>query len=105
MENNPIRVELFTIPQAACDSEKANWNQVAQMVSRQLKTKFGDVVDARHIEFMSGEWFTNQAAQQLLEKGGINFPFVLVNGEIACADKKINLPKISKAIESLLKNN
>ncbi|MEX2603314.1 MAG: hypothetical protein WD361_03885 [Gracilimonas sp.] len=98
----PILTEIFTIPQAACDSTKANWQQVAQMVSRQLETKFGEAVQAKHIEFMSGEWFNHSVAQQLLEKGEVNFPFVLVNCEIVCADKKINVSKISKSINNLL---
>jgi hypothetical protein len=41
MSQESIKVELFTIPQAACDASKANWQQVAQMVARQLETKFG----------------------------------------------------------------
>ncbi len=98
----PILTEIFTIPQAACDSAKANWQQVAQMVSRQLETKFGETVQVKHIEFMSGEWFNHIAAQQLLEKEEVNFPFVLVNGELACADKKINVPKINKLMNNFL---
>ena len=98
----PILTEIFTIPQAACDSTKANWQQVAQMLTRQLETKFGEAVQAKHIEFMSGEWFNHSVAQQLLEKGEVNFPFVLVNGEMACADKKINISKITKSINNLL---
>ena len=96
----PILTEVFTIPQAACDSTKANWQQVVQMISRQLENKFGDAVQVKHIEFMSGEWFNHTNAQQLLEKEKVNFPFVLVNGEIACADKKINISKITKFIQS-----
>lgn len=99
----PILTEIFTIPQAACDSTKANWQQVVQMVSRQLENKFGEAVQVKHIEFMSDEWFKHTNAQQLLEKGDVNFPFVLVNGEIACADKKINISKINKSIMSILK--
>ena len=98
----PILTEIFTIPQAACDSTKANWQQVAQMISRQLETKFGETVQVKHIEFMSGEWFNHTNAQQLLEKEEVNFPFVLVNGEIACANKKINISKITKSINNLL---
>lgn len=94
-----IKVELFTIPQAACDSEKANWTQVGEMVRKQLTSKYGDALDFKHIEFMSAQWFESVTAQNLLEDGGVNFPFVLVDGEVACADKKINLSKISKAIQ------
>ncbi len=96
----PILTEIFTIPQAACDSTKANWQQVVQMISHQLEIKFGEAVQVKHIEFMSGEWFNHIIAQQLLEKEEVNFPFVLVNGELACADKKINIPKINKLIQS-----
>lgn len=94
-----IKVELFTIPQAACDSEKANWTQVGEMVRKQLTSKYGDALDFKHIEFMSAQWFESDNAQKLLENGSINFPIVLVDGEVACADKKVNLSKISKAIQ------
>lgn len=103
MEKGIIRIEIFTIPQAACDVSKANWQQVAQMVISQLKARFGETISAKHIEFMSPEWFEHDKAQKILATGGINFPFVLVNGEIACADKKINIPKINRAINELLK--
>ena len=98
MESKPIVVELFTIPQAACDSGKANWQQVGEMVKYQLQSRFGTAVAFIHIEFMSVKWFENQIAQDILEKGNVNFPFVLVAGEIACADKKINVSKVIKAI-------
>jgi hypothetical protein len=100
MDTQKINVEICTIPQAACDASKANWQQTAQMVSRQLKTKFGELVQVQHIEFMSPEWFQNEQAQKLLENGEVNFPFVLVNKEVACADKKINISKINKVIQT-----
>ncbi|MCK7519977.1 MAG: arsenic metallochaperone ArsD family protein [Ignavibacteriales bacterium] len=99
METKPLLVELFTIPQAACDSGKANWIQVGEMVKNQLDTKFGKSIEFMHVEFMSEQWFENQKAQELLEHGEVNFPFVLVDGEIASADKKINVSKINKAIQ------
>lgn len=102
MSQEPIKVEIFTIPQAACDSSKANWEQVAQMVVRQLGAKFSTRVVTHHIEFMSPEWFSHQKAQQLLESGEINFPFVLVDEDLVCAEKKINIPKINRRINQLL---
>lgn len=98
-----INVELYTIPQEACDSEKANWTQVGEMVKKQLNSRFGNTIDFKHIEFMSSQWFESNKAQELLEVEGVNFPFVLVNGEIACADKKINISKITRKITELLK--
>ena len=99
METKPVLVELFTIPQAACDSGKANWTQVAEMVRKQFETKFGTAIDFKHIEFMSGQWFEHQKVQEILENGTVKFPFVLVDGEIASADKKINVSKINRAIQ------
>ena len=99
METKTFLVELFTIPQAACDSGKANWTQVAEMVRNQLVTKFGSAIDFKHIEFMTGQWFEHQKAQEMLENGEVNFPFVLVDGEIASADKKINVSKVNRAIQ------
>ncbi|MHB8136098.1 MAG: hypothetical protein ACYDH1_17960 [Anaerolineaceae bacterium] len=99
METKPFLVELFSIPQAACDSEKANWTQVGEMVKNQLQTKFGNSIEFKHIEFMSEQWFNNNIAQEMLENGEVNFPFVLVDGEIASADKKINVSKVNRAIQ------
>lgn len=103
MNTKQIKIEIYTIPQAACDASKANWQQTAQMVSRQLKTKFGESVQVKHIEFMSPDWFQNEAAQKFLESGEVNFPFVLAEGEIACAGNKINISRINKSILSILK--
>lgn len=102
METKQILVELFTTPQVACDSGKVNWSQVSEMVKKQLETRFGKLIEFRHIEFMSGQWFENQKAQEMLEKGEVNFPFVLVDGEIACADKKINVSKVTRVIRQKL---
>ena len=99
METKPVLVELFTIPQAACNLGKANWEQVAVMIRNLLETKYGSVIGFKHIEFMSGQWFEHQKAQKILENGTVNFPFVLVDGEIACADKKINVSKVNRAIQ------
>ena len=102
MDTKSILVELFTIPQAACDSGKANWTQVGEMIKKQLETRFGNQIGFKHIEFMSEQWFKNQKANDLLNNGNLNFPFVLVNGEIACDDKKINISKVNKAIQNKL---
>ena len=102
MDNNRIIVELFTIPQAACDSGKANWTQVGEMIQRQLTIKFQDAISFSHIEFMSEQWFAHPKASELLESGEINFHFVLVDGEIASIDKKINVSKVTRAIQQKL---
>lgn len=69
------------------------------MVKNQIENKFGEAIVFRHVEFMSEQWFENIKAQELLEKGNINFPFVLVDGEIACADKKVNISKVTRTIQ------
>lgn len=99
METKTFLVELFTIPQAACDSGKANWIQVVEMVKNQIETRFGKLIEFKHIEFMSEQWFENQKAQEMLENGQVNFPFVLVDGEIASTDNKINVSKVNRAIQ------
>ena len=99
METRTVLVELFTIPQAACDSGKANWKQVAEIVKNQIASRFGEVFVFSHIEFMSEQWFKHLKAQEMLEKNEVIFPFVLVDSEIACADKKINVSKVNRAIQ------
>lgn len=94
-----IKVVLYTIPQAACDSNKMNWQNVAELVRKQVTAAFSEQITFEHIEFMSRQWFDDTQAQSLLESEKVNFPFVLVNGEIACADKKVNLSKIKQFIK------
>lgn len=93
-----ISVRFYTIPQEACGSQQMSWPEVARMVEKQLQRNFGDSIEFQHIEFMNDRWFEDSAAQNIMEKEEINFPFVLVDGQLACADKKVNIPKIKKAI-------
>ena len=51
---------------------------------------------------MSELWFADDNAQDLLEKGMVNFPFVLVNGEVACNEKKMNISKVRRFAEEKL---
>jgi hypothetical protein len=104
MEKDKIRVVLYTVPQAACSSGKIIWRDVAVMVKNQLNTAFPEKISFEHIEFMSDAWFDESqvAAQALLETSRVNFPFVLVNGEVASADKKVNISAIRRLIQSLL---
>lgn len=97
--NNYITVELFTVPQAACDSSKANWTQVGEMIKNQLRVRFKNTISFNHIEFMTEKWFANPRASEILENGNINFPFVLVDGEIASAGKKINISQVIRTIQ------
>lgn len=99
-----IHVVLYTIPQAACDSNKMNWQNVAELLRKQITIAFGEKVSFEHIEFMSAQWFFDTQPQSLLEKKKVNFPFVLVNGEVACADKKVNLSKIKRFIQTKLQS-
>ena len=104
MEKSKILTVLYTVPQAACDSEKMNWQDVAALVQNQLTTVFQEKVSFEHIEFMSQAWFDDihSRAQALLETGQVNFPVVLVNDELACTGEKVNISKIRRFIQSKL---
>ena len=109
-QQGKLQIVLYTIPQAACDQKKMSWNDVASMVKNQMENVFQNMVSFEHIEFMSGQWFADANAQSLLEAGSVNFPFVLVNGEVACSEKKVNISKIRRFAESkinslTIKNN
>ena len=100
MNTKKLHITLYTIPQAACDQKKMSWSDVASLLKSQMEHIFQNVVVFEHIEFMSGQWFADAKAQSLLEKGTVNFPFVLVNGEVACSEKKVNISKIRRFAES-----
>ena len=99
MDSKKLHIAFYTVPQAACDQKKMSWYDVASLLKSQMENAFHNIVDFEHIEFMSGEWFDDTDAQALLDKGTINFPFVLVNGEIACSEKKVNISKIRRFAE------
>jgi hypothetical protein len=103
MSIEKLHITLYTIPQAACDQKKMSWNDAALLLKNQMESVFQNMVDFKHIEFMSGQWFADDSAQALLENGMVNFPFVLVNGEVACSEKKVNISKIRRFAESKLK--
>lgn len=103
MNKEKLHITLYTIPQAACDQKKMSWNDAASLLKNQMEYVFQNMVDFKHIEFMSDLWFADDNAQGLLEKGMVNFPFVLVNGEVACSEKKVNISKIRRFAESKIK--
>ena len=100
LEKSQFHVVLYTVPQATCDSKKMSWYDVAALVKNQMMSTFGEMVSFEHIEFMSQGWFDRAKPQELLGKGEVNFPFVMVNDELACADKKVNLSKIKQLIQA-----
>ncbi len=102
MNTEKLHITLYTIPHAACDQKKMSWNDAASLLKDQMVNVFQFKVDFKHIEFMSELWFADDTAQGLLEKGMVNFPFVLVNGEVACSEKKVNISKIRRFAESKL---
>lgn len=93
-----IQVSLYTIPQAACGINQISWADVAAMLKSHLERHFPGELLFSHVEFMSAEWFADPAAQALLESHAVNFPFVLVNGEVACAEAKVNISRVRKHI-------
>ena len=99
MDTKTLNIILYTIPQAACDQKKMSWNDAASLVKNQLENVFHEMVVFRHIEFLTEQWFTDANAQSLLEAGSVNFPFVLVNDEVACSEKKVNISKIRRFAE------
>jgi hypothetical protein len=100
MENGKLYIKLFTIPQEACDQKELRWTDVATMLKNQMRNTFHGEVVFKHIEFMSEEWFSDANPQTLLENGVVNFPFVLVNDEIACSEFKVNISKVRRFAET-----
>jgi hypothetical protein len=96
-----IHVNLYTIPQASCGLNKMSWFDVAAILKSNLEKSFPTGLAFLHVEFMSQEWFADAKAQELLESQSVNFPFVLVNGEIACSEAKVNISRIRKFIQTL----
>lgn len=97
-----ITVILFTVPEASC-AGNMSWKDVAGMLRENMSRLFLGKIDFKHIEFMSPEWFSHPDAQRLLETQTVNFPFVLADNEIVCAEPKVNISKIRKFVKEKLK--
>jgi hypothetical protein len=89
-----VKVTLYTIPQEACHSDKMNWAQAGEALRRHLDSKLGEQLVFQHTEFMSEQWFEDAAAQEAMAREGLNFPFVMVNGELASVGEKIHLSQV-----------
>jgi len=100
-----VNITLYTIPQEACDSEKMNWEQAAKMLQEYLHKNLGNQISYHHTEFMDASWFEDIAAQEMMEKENLNFPFVLVNGELASTGKKINISKVLRKAQEIITKN
>ena len=103
MNKEKLYIVLYIIPQAACDQKKMSWTDVATLLKNQMENVFQDMMVFEHIEFMTEQWFADTNAQVLLENGTVNFPFVLVNGEVACSEEKVNISKIREFAKSKMK--
>jgi hypothetical protein len=79
-----------------------NWEQVAKMLQKYLRKNLGDQIIFQHTEFMGTDWFEDTATQIIMEKENLNFPFVLVNGELASAGKKINISKVLRKAQVII---
>ncbi len=95
-------ITLYTVPQEACDSRKMNWRQAGEMLRQHLHKTLGDQVNFWHTEFMSENWFNDIAAQELMEKENLNFPFVMINGELAFSGEKINISKVLRLAKAAI---
>ncbi|MFW5706816.1 MAG: hypothetical protein ACOC12_02745, partial [Bacteroidota bacterium] len=89
---------LYTVPQAPCESNQANRPDVAAMLNNRLEQDFPGKTDFRHVEFLEAEWLADRNAQQLLEQGEVNLPFVLVDGETATSGDKVNIARIADIV-------
>ncbi len=61
-------IVFYTVPVAACDSKKTDWNNVAVLLKNLIETNFGQKVSFEHIEFMSQAWFKETNPQILLKE-------------------------------------
>ena len=97
-----VNITLYTIPQEACDSQKMNWEQASKMLQEYLQKNLGNQISYHHIEFMGAAWFEDTNAQEIMEKEHLNFPFVMVNGELASTGNKINLTKVLRKAKEII---
>ena len=94
MMNKPIEVKIIGAPVACAEGVKELWRDVATWASRQLETKYGELVITRYFDLFDPECPTFSAESQL--------PVVLVDDKLVSSGGKISIPLIRKEIETLI---
>jgi hypothetical protein len=94
MMQMPIEVKIVGAPVACTDGVKELWRDVAAWASRQLETKYGDLVITRYFDLFDPESPTFPADSQL--------PVVFVGEKLISSGGKISIPLIRQEIEALI---
>jgi disulfide oxidoreductase YuzD len=92
MMNKPIEVKIVGAPVACAEGVKELWRDVATWASRQLDTKFGNLVITRYFDLFDPDCPPLPADSQL--------PVVFVDEKQVSSGGKISIPLIRQEIEA-----
>lgn len=91
--NSPILVKIVGAPVACKDGIKETWREVADWVSAQLRSRYGEKVCVQYYDLFDPDCPTLLPDSQL--------PVVFVNEMLVSSGGKISIPLIRKKIEEL----
>ena len=92
MMSTPIEVKIIGSPVACAEGVKELWRDVASWASRQLVTKYGDLVITRYFDLFDTDCPPFPADSQL--------PVVFVDEKLVSSGGKISIPLIRQEIET-----
>ena len=78
------------------------WRDVAMLMGRQWKERFGDLVDFEYVDLFGPEMnrFPHVLAQ--VSQGNLALPLVYIDDELFSSGGKLNGPAIRRRIEALV---
>ncbi|MCM8823379.1 MAG: hypothetical protein NC822_01740 [Candidatus Omnitrophica bacterium] len=88
-------VRIFGVQASGCNPAKT-WQAAANLAKKLLTLKFGEQVDVEYIDFLPPKWKEFPKIINLINKGQIKIPIVMVNDEIISSGGKINVSQIEK---------
>ncbi len=97
-----VVVHIYGAPTACSTGVTDAWRDVATLMGRQWKERFGDRVDFEYVNLFGPEAsrFPHVLAQ--VSQNNLALPLVYINDELFSSGGKLNGPAIRRRIEALI---
>ncbi len=97
-----VVVRIYGAPTACSTGATDAWRDVAALMGRQWKERFGDQVDFEYVDLFGPEASHFPYVLAQVSQDNLALPLVYVNGELFSSGGKLNGPAIRRRIEALI---
>ncbi len=97
-----VVVRIYGAPTACSTGRTDAWRDVATLMGRQWKERFGELVDFEYVDLFGPEASRFPHVLARVSQDNLALPLVYVNGELFSSGGKLNGPAIRRRIEALI---